>query len=116
VLELTVNGGPGIRAELGDADFFDLHHSVFFNSLPVARDGLLEEGAAAREYTMCFVRVPELTAEQAWRIKLRHQMKVTTTARHAAGPLRAAGRTRQATVAPGSLGYRVGHGNGYAAR
>jgi hypothetical protein len=57
---------PGIRVELGDADFFDLHHSAFFNSLPVARDGLLAEGAAAREYTMRFVRVPELTAEPAW--------------------------------------------------
>jgi uncharacterized protein len=27
---------------------------------------LLDEGATAREYTMCFVRVPELTAEPAW--------------------------------------------------
>jgi uncharacterized protein len=63
VLELTRDGGRGIRVELGDADFFDLHHSAFFNSLPVARDGLLAEGAAAREYTMRFVRVPELTAE-----------------------------------------------------
>ena len=66
VLELTMDGGPGIRVELGDADFFDLHHSAFFNSLPVARDGLLKAGAAAREYTMRFVRVPELTAEPAW--------------------------------------------------
>lgn len=66
VLELTMDGGPGIRVELGDADFFDLHHSAFFNSLPVARDRLLEEGATAREYTMRFVRVPELTAEPAW--------------------------------------------------
>jgi hypothetical protein len=49
----------------GEADFFDLQHSAFFNSLPVARDGLLNEGAAAREYTMRFVRVPELTAEPA---------------------------------------------------
>jgi hypothetical protein len=23
--------------------FFDLHHSAFFNSLPVARDGLLDD-------------------------------------------------------------------------
>ena len=66
VLELTMDGGPGIRVELGDADFFDLAHSAFFNSLPVARDGLLKAGAAAREYTMRFVRVPELTAEPAW--------------------------------------------------
>ena len=66
MLELTLDDGPGIRVELGDADFFDLNHSAFFNSLPVARDGLLNEGAAAREYTMRFVRVPELTAEPAW--------------------------------------------------
>jgi hypothetical protein len=66
VLELTRDGGPVTRVELGGADFFDLHHSAFFNSLPVARDGLLDEGAAAREYTMRFVRVPELTAEPAW--------------------------------------------------
>jgi uncharacterized protein len=66
VLELTMDNGPAIRVELGDADFFDLHHSAFFNSLPVARDGLLDEGAAAREYTMRFVRVPELTAQPAW--------------------------------------------------
>jgi uncharacterized protein len=66
VLDLTLDDGPGIRVELGGADFFDLHHSAFFNSLPVARDGLLKEGATAREYTMRFVRVPELTAEPAW--------------------------------------------------
>jgi uncharacterized protein len=66
VLELALDGGPGIRVELDGADFFDLHHSAFFNSLPVARDGLLNEGATAREYTMRFVRVPELTAESAW--------------------------------------------------
>jgi uncharacterized protein len=65
-LDLTLDAGPGIRVELGEADFFDLHHSAFFNSLPVARDGLLKQGAAAREYTMRFVRVPELTAEPAW--------------------------------------------------
>ncbi len=64
VLDLEVAGGPAARVELGDADFFDLHHSAFFNSLPVARDRLLE-GAPAREYTMRFVRVPELTAERA---------------------------------------------------
>ena len=63
VLELASGGRPGLRVELGGADFFDLQHSAFFNSLPVARDGLLGQGAAAREYTMRFVRVPELTAE-----------------------------------------------------
>ncbi len=66
VLELAMDTGPGIQVELGDADFFDLQHSAFFNSLPVARDGLLKAGATACEYTMRFVRVPELTAEAAW--------------------------------------------------
>jgi hypothetical protein len=66
VLDLTMDGRTGIRVKLGDADFFDLHHSAFFNSLPVARDGLLKEGAVAREYTMRFVSIPELTAEPAW--------------------------------------------------
>jgi hypothetical protein len=66
VLELTMNGGPATRVELGSADFFDLQHSAFFNSLPVARDGLLAEGSIARDYTMRFVRIPELTAEPSW--------------------------------------------------
>jgi uncharacterized protein len=63
VLELALDDRRGIRVELGGADFFDLGHSAFFNSLPVARDRLLGQGAAAREYTMRFVRVPELTVE-----------------------------------------------------
>ena len=62
VLELEVVGGPSARVELGDADFFDLQHSAFFNSLPAVRDGLLD-GGPARDYTMRFVRVPELAAE-----------------------------------------------------
>ena len=65
VLDLHLDDGPTVRVELGDADFFDLNHSAFFNSLPVARDRLLEPGPA-REYTMRFVRVPELTAERSW--------------------------------------------------
>jgi hypothetical protein len=64
-LVVQVADGHEVRVELGDADFFDLHHSAFFNSLPVARDRLLD-GGPAREYTMRFVRVPELTAERAW--------------------------------------------------
>jgi hypothetical protein len=64
-LELTLNDGPLIRVELGDADIFDLNHSAFFNSLPVVRDGLLKQDAAARDYTMRFVRVPDLIAESA---------------------------------------------------
>lgn len=65
VLDLEVAGGPVSRVELGEADFFDLQYSAFFNSLPVVRDGLLEPGPA-REYTMRFVRVPGLTAEAVW--------------------------------------------------
>ena len=34
--------------------------SPFFNSLPTMRDGLLETGPA-HDYTMSFVRIPELT-------------------------------------------------------
>jgi Putative glycolipid-binding len=77
-----MDGGPRIRVELGDADFFDLHHSAFFNSLPVVRDGLLKEGAAACEYTLRFVRVPELTAEPAWHRyePLGNRMVATTPA------------------------------------
>jgi uncharacterized protein len=48
------------QIRLGDADFFDLGYSPFFNSLPVVRDGLLEEGAP-RDYRMRFVDVPALT-------------------------------------------------------
>jgi uncharacterized protein len=62
VLELQVVGGASARVELGDADFFDVLASPFFNSLPVARDGLLEPGPA-RDYTMRFVHVPELAVE-----------------------------------------------------
>ena len=65
VLDLQVIDGPATRVELGDADFFDLHNSAFFNSLPVARDRLLD-GGPSRDYTMRFVRVPELAAERSW--------------------------------------------------
>jgi uncharacterized protein len=63
VPELTMDGGPRIRVELGDADLFGLHHPAFCNPLPVARDGPLTEDAC--QYTMRFVRVPELTEEPA---------------------------------------------------
>ncbi len=59
LLELEVVGGERATVELGDADFFDVFASPFFNSLPVARDGLLD-GGEPRDYTMRFVRVPEL--------------------------------------------------------
>lgn len=62
LLRLQLADGQETEVELGDADFFDLGHSAFFNSLPVVRDGLLD-GGSAREYTMRFVRVPELTVQ-----------------------------------------------------
>ena len=58
-LGVSVDGGAEREVELGDADFFDLGYSPFFNSLPVARDGLLDAGAP-REYRMRFVDVPVL--------------------------------------------------------
>jgi hypothetical protein len=58
-LSAEIVGGRSIGIDLEDADFFDVFASPFFNSLPVARDGLLEEGPA-RDYTMTFVTVPEL--------------------------------------------------------
>ena len=42
----------------------DLQASPLFNSLPVLRDGL-HQGGDAREYTMAFVRVPELSVERS---------------------------------------------------
>jgi hypothetical protein len=65
VPERTMDGGPRILAGLGDPGFSGLHHPAFRNPLPAARDGPLTDGAAACEYTMGFVRVPELTAEPA---------------------------------------------------
>ena len=58
-LGLEIAGGSSARVDLGDADFFDVFASPFFNSLPVARDGLLDAGPA-REYAMRFVDVPSL--------------------------------------------------------
>jgi hypothetical protein len=58
-LSAELVGRRSLEVELEGADFFDVFASPFFNSLPVARDGLLEDGPA-REYTMKFVTVPEL--------------------------------------------------------
>jgi hypothetical protein len=63
-LDLEIVGGARRRVELGDADFFDVFASPFFNSLPVVRDGLLEAGAP-RDYTMAFVAVPSLTVTES---------------------------------------------------
>jgi uncharacterized protein len=58
-LDLELNGEQRSSFRLGNADFFDVFASPFFNSLPVARDRLLD-GGPAREYTMRFVQVPSL--------------------------------------------------------
>jgi uncharacterized protein len=58
-LSAEVVGRRSVDIELEDADFFDVFASPFFNSLPVARDGLLEDGPP-RDYSMKFVTVPEL--------------------------------------------------------
>jgi hypothetical protein len=58
-LELEVVGGTKTSVGRGDADFFDVFASPFFNSLPVLRDGLLEAGEP-RDYVMRFVQVPGL--------------------------------------------------------
>ena len=58
-LRVAVAGAGAREIELGDADFFDLGYSPFFNSLPVLRDGLLEAGPV-RDYRMRFVDVPGL--------------------------------------------------------
>lgn len=62
LLRLQLVGGRRTDVDLGDADFFDVQHSAFFNSLPVVRDHLLD-GGDPRDYTMRFVRVPDLTPE-----------------------------------------------------
>jgi uncharacterized protein len=61
-LRVQVVGGTTTDVDLDGADFFDVQHSAFFNSLPVMRARLLQ-GGDARDYTMRFVRVPELTVE-----------------------------------------------------
>jgi uncharacterized protein len=59
VLRLELVGRRNLEVELGELDFFDLGLSPVFNSLPVWRDRLLEDGNA-RDYVMRFVSVPDL--------------------------------------------------------
>jgi hypothetical protein len=63
-LQLELNGERRESFELGDADFFDVFASPFFNSLPVIRDGLLDAGPS-RDYMMRFVALPELTVSES---------------------------------------------------
>jgi uncharacterized protein len=59
LLRLELVGRRSLEVELGELDFFDLGLSPLFNSLPVWRDGLLDD-AQARDYVMRFVSVPDL--------------------------------------------------------
>jgi uncharacterized protein len=65
----TVRGAGSLDLRRGttplkdDVLDLDLQASPLFNSLPVLRDRL-HEGGEAREYTMAFVRVPELSVQR----------------------------------------------------
>ena len=62
VPELTMDGGPRIRAGLGDRGFSDLHHPAFCNPLPAARDGPLTDGAASEQRQIDLICMPQLTS------------------------------------------------------
>lgn len=64
LLRLELVGERSLEVELGELDFFDLGLSPLFNSLPVWRDRLLEDGEA-RDYVMRFVEVPELRVSES---------------------------------------------------
>lgn len=59
LLKLELVGERTLDVRLEDLDFFDLGLSPLFNSLPIWRDRVLENGEA-RDYVMRFVSVPEL--------------------------------------------------------
>ena len=59
VLQVELVGERALALHLDGADFFDLGWSPLFNSLPVLRDGLLEQGPP-RDYVMRWVDVPSL--------------------------------------------------------
>jgi hypothetical protein len=80
-LELEVVGERRATVELGDADFFDVFASPFFNSLPVARDRLLD-GGPARDYVMRFVRVPDLVVVRS---EQRYEPKAGRVIRYSSG-------------------------------
>jgi hypothetical protein len=63
-LLLELVGERSAEIALGDADFFDLGWSPFFNSLPVIRDGLLHS-ETPRDYLMCWVDVPSLELRES---------------------------------------------------
>lgn len=63
-LSLDLVGERTLEVDLGGRDFFDLGYSPLFNSLPVWRDGLLEEGPT-RTYTMRWISVPDLAVDES---------------------------------------------------
>jgi uncharacterized protein len=63
-LRVEVVGERAADVALEGFDFFDLGYSPLFNSLPVLRDGLLDEGPA-RDYVMRWVAVPELELHES---------------------------------------------------
>jgi uncharacterized protein len=60
----TLDLRRGTKPLRDDVLDLDLQASPLFNSLPVLRDRL-HEGGDARDYTMAFVHVPELSVERA---------------------------------------------------
>jgi hypothetical protein len=60
----TLDLRRGTKPLRDDVLDLDLWASPLFNSLPVLRDRL-HEGGDARDYTMAFVRVPELSVERS---------------------------------------------------
>jgi hypothetical protein len=64
LLRVELVGERRLEVELGELDFFDLGLSPLFNSLPVWRDRLLDDGVA-REYVMRFVSVPDLEVHES---------------------------------------------------
>jgi hypothetical protein len=64
LLALELVGERRLEVRLGELDFFDLGLSPLFNSLPVWRDRVLEDGDA-RDYVMRFVSVPDLGVDES---------------------------------------------------
>ena len=61
----TLDLRRGTKPLRDDVLDLDLQASPLFNSLPVLRDRLHEGGGEAREYTMAFVSVPELSVQRS---------------------------------------------------
>jgi uncharacterized protein len=82
LLDVDVVAGPRRTIELGDADFFDVFASPFFNSLPVVRDELLDGAGPPRDYEMRFVTLPEL---EVVRSEQRYEPRGDRIVRYASG-------------------------------